>query len=205
MYSVVLVSGVHTYIHMCIYICVLCLVAQACPTLCDPLDCSPPGSSVHGDSPGKNTGVGCHALLQGIFATQGLNPSLPHCRWILYQLSHQGSPRILEWVAYPFSRGSSQPRNRSGVSCLTGESLPAEPAGTPWQPFLTRSLFVMFAPPREVCPTACRRRQCVRSGVTALCNRAASSRSVASCCGAWLPALPTEQTCSTSASSGPSS
>ena len=105
--------------------------AQSCLTLCDPMDHSPPGSSVHGDSPGKNTGVGCHALLQGIFATQGLNPSLPHCRWILYQLSHQGSPRILEWVAYPFSRGSSQPRNRSGVSCLTGESLPAEPAGKP--------------------------------------------------------------------------
>ena len=46
---------------------VLCLVAQSCLTLCDPMDCSPPGSSVHGDSPGKNTGVGCHALLQGIF------------------------------------------------------------------------------------------------------------------------------------------
>ena len=51
-----------------------------------------PGSSVHGDSPGKNTGMGCHALLQGIFPTQGLNPGLPHCRWILYQLSCQGSP-----------------------------------------------------------------------------------------------------------------
>ena len=45
---------------------VLCLVAQSCPTLCDPIDYSPLGSSVHGDSPGKNTGVGCHALLQGI-------------------------------------------------------------------------------------------------------------------------------------------
>ena len=50
--------------------------------------------------------MGCHALLQGIFPTQGSNPGLPHCRWILYRLSHQGSPRILEWVAYPFSRGS---------------------------------------------------------------------------------------------------
>ena len=56
------------------------------------MDCSPPGSSVHGDSPGKNTGVGCYALLQGIFQTQGSNPGLPHCRWILYCLSHQGSP-----------------------------------------------------------------------------------------------------------------
>ena len=86
---------------------VLCLVTQSCPTLCDPMDCSPPGSSVRGDSPGKNTGVGCHALLQGIFPTQGLNSGLPHCRWILYCLSLQGSPRILEWVAYPFSSRSS--------------------------------------------------------------------------------------------------
>ena len=65
---------------------VLYLVTQSYPTLCDPIDCSPPGSSVHGDSPGKNTGEGCHALLQGIFPTQGLQ----HCRWILYHLSHQG-------------------------------------------------------------------------------------------------------------------
>ena len=50
-------------------------------------------ANVHRDSPGKNTGVGCHALLQGIFPTQGLNPGLLHCRWILYQLSYQGSPR----------------------------------------------------------------------------------------------------------------
>ena len=97
---------------------VLCLVIQSRPTLCDPMDCSPPGSSVHGDSPGKNAGVGCHAFLQGIFPTQGSNPGLPHCRQILYYLSHQGSPRILEWVAYPFSSGSSQPRNRTRVSCI---------------------------------------------------------------------------------------
>ena len=85
---------------------VLCLVTtQLCPTLCNPMDCSPPGSPVPGDSPGKNTGVGCHAFLQEIFPTQGLNPGLPHCRWIRYHLSHQGSPRILEWVAYPFFRG----------------------------------------------------------------------------------------------------
>ena len=70
----------------------LCLVAQSCPTLCNPMDCSPPGSFVHGNSPGKNTGVGCHALLQGIFPTQGLNPGLPHCRQILNQLSYPGKP-----------------------------------------------------------------------------------------------------------------
>ena len=72
----------------------LCFVAQSCPTLCNPMDCSPPGSSVHGDSPSKNTGVGFHALLQGIFPTQGSNPGLSHCRWILYQVSYQGSPHI---------------------------------------------------------------------------------------------------------------
>ena len=54
-------------------------------------------------SPGQNTGVGSHSLLQGIFPTQGLNPGLPHCRRILYQLSHKGIPRILAWVAYLFS------------------------------------------------------------------------------------------------------
>ena len=70
----------------------MCLVAPSCLTLCDPTDCSPPGSSVHGDSPGKNTGVDCHALLQKIFPTQGLNPGLLHCRQILYHLSHRGSP-----------------------------------------------------------------------------------------------------------------
>ena len=71
-------------------------------------------------SPCQNTGVGGHSLLQWIFPTQGLNPGLPHCKLILYQLSHQGSPRILEWGAYPFSRGSFQSRNRTGVSCISG-------------------------------------------------------------------------------------
>ena len=74
------------------YLCVSILISlyECCAVLslvlshvwlCDPMDCSPPGSSVHGDSPDKNTGVGYHALLQGIFPTQGSNPGLPHCRW----------------------------------------------------------------------------------------------------------------------------
>ena len=164
------------------------------------MDCSPPGSSVHGIlqarilewvaiqfSRGSSqlrdwtqvssiagrfftiwatretlyTGVGCHALLQGIFPTQRLNPGLSHalhvdslpsesccmhakslqwysntpgssihrilqaritgvgCHFLLH-LSHEGSPRILEWVAYPFSRGTSQPRNWIRVSCIAG-------------------------------------------------------------------------------------
>ena len=93
---------------------VLCLVTQ---TLYDPMDGSPPGSPFF---PGKNTGVSGHALLQGIFPTQGSNPGLLHCRWILYCLSYQGSPRILEQVAYPFSSGSSSPKNQTGVSCIAG-------------------------------------------------------------------------------------
>ena len=71
-------------------------------------------------SPGQNTGVGSLSLLQRIFPTQGLNPGLLHCRQILYQLSHKGSPRTLKWVAYPFSRRSSWPRNQTGVSCIAG-------------------------------------------------------------------------------------
>ena len=69
------------------------------------------------NSPGQNTGVGSLSLLQWIFPTQGWNTGLPYCRQILYQLNHKGSPRILEWVAYPFSRGSSQPRN-GGIPLL---------------------------------------------------------------------------------------
>ena len=71
--------------------CVLGLVVQSCQTLCDCMDCSPSVSSVHGDSPGKNTGVGFHTFLQEIFPTQGLNSGLLHCKWIFYRLSHLGS------------------------------------------------------------------------------------------------------------------
>ena len=67
------------------------LVTQLCPTLCDPMDCSPPGSSVHGSSPGKNTGMDSHSLLQGMFPAQGLNLGV-HCRQILYCLSQKESP-----------------------------------------------------------------------------------------------------------------
>ena len=102
---------------VCSFVCLtLCLVAQLCLTLCDPMDYSTPGSSVHGDSPGKNTGVGCHALLQGILPTQELNPGLPHCRQILYQLSHQGTPRILAQKSKLFFNFMQQ-RNFAFTSC----------------------------------------------------------------------------------------
>ena len=65
---------------------------ELCPTLCDPMDCSPPGSSVHGDSPGKNTGVGSRALLQGIFPTQRSNLCLLLWQGNSLPLNHLGSP-----------------------------------------------------------------------------------------------------------------
>ena len=68
------------------------LVSQSCWTLCHPLDCSLPGFLFPRDSPNKNTGVGSHSLLQEIFPTQRENPGLPHCKWVLYQLSYQGRP-----------------------------------------------------------------------------------------------------------------
>ena len=93
------------------------------------LPCRPPGDlpnpgieprslalqvdSLPSEPPGKPmiTRVGSLSLLQGIFPTQEWNQGLLHCRRILYQLSHQGIPRILKWVAFPFFRGSCQPRN----------------------------------------------------------------------------------------------
>ena len=79
----------------------------------DSLPAEPPGKP-------KNIGVGSYTLLQRILPTQGLSPGLPHGRGILYQLSHQGSPRILEWVAYSFSKLTSQIRNQTGVCCIAG-------------------------------------------------------------------------------------
>ena len=99
-----------------LYIEVKVKVAQSCLSLWLHGLYSPWNSPFHG----QNTGVGSLSLLQRIFPTQGSNPGLPHCRQILYQLNYKGSPIILEWVAYPFSRGSSQPRNRTGVSCIAG-------------------------------------------------------------------------------------
>ena len=139
---------------MCVCVCVcvcVCSVGQLCLSLCNPMDCSPPGSSVHGILQDR---VGCHFLLQGIFLTQGLNSDLLHHRRILYYPSHQGSSRKrgyqlfkrsrfptsprapwysfpgqalsmgfsrTEWVVISFFRGSSWPRNWTRISCITGE------------------------------------------------------------------------------------
>ena len=94
----------------------------------NPMGCSLPGSSVHGDSPGKNTGVSCHVLFQEIFPTQGSSPGLPLCRQILYHLNHQGSPRILEWVTYPFPGDLPNPRIKPGSPALQEDSSPTREA-----------------------------------------------------------------------------
>ena len=87
--------------------------SESCSVVSDSL--RPHGLYSPWNSPNQNTTVGSLSLLQGIFQL-----GLPHCRQILYQLSHKGSPRILELVAYPFSSGSSWPRNQTGVSCIAG-------------------------------------------------------------------------------------
>ena len=92
--------------------------SESCSVLSDSLQ--PHGLYSPWNCPGQNTEVGTLSLLQGIFSTQASNPGLPHCRQILYQLNHSGSPRVLEWVAYPFSSTSSWPRNQTEVACIAG-------------------------------------------------------------------------------------
>ena len=89
------------------------------------------------NSPGQNTGVGSLSLLQGIFPTQGSNPGLWHYRQILYQVSHKGSPRILGWVAYPFSRDLPDSGIKLGSPALQVDSFPTELSGKPlnWSSF----------------------------------------------------------------------
>ena len=89
------------------------LVAQLCLTLCDPMDCSLSGSSVHKDSPGKNTGGSSYFLLQGIFPVQGLNPGCLYARQILYRLSHQGSSWATKYTSKPWSYITSHPLHSS--------------------------------------------------------------------------------------------
>ena len=88
------------------------------------MDCSPPGSSVREDTPGKNTGVGCHVVLQGVFPTQGLNPGLPRCRQILYQLSYQGSPHKLFSSVTQSCLTLCDPMNRSTPGLPVHHQLP---------------------------------------------------------------------------------
>ena len=103
-------------------------------------------------SPGQNIGVGSHFILQGIFPSQGLNPGLPHCRWILYQLSHQGSSKIPECVAYPFPEDLPDPGTEPGSPALQVDSLPVELPGEVLHIESVCKYF--FFSSNSVCPTA---------------------------------------------------
>ena len=148
----------------CVY---ACPVIQWCLPLCDPMDCSPPGSSVHGDSQGKNTGVGCHFFLQGIFPTQGLNLRLLHCRWILYHWAPWEAWRATTFLLFPKSIPFFQ--NNKPTSHKLRLHLTAQSSGPftlylvyllqphwlpniPWnrQTLLTQGLFPLFSLPRIV-------------------------------------------------------
>ena len=89
---------INTHANLRVYVCAESL--RSYPTLCNPMDCSPPGSSVHGDSPGKNIGVDCHALLQGSSPTQESIPHLLHCRLSSLHLSHWASPTLHVHMTY---------------------------------------------------------------------------------------------------------
>ena len=130
----------------CVCVCVNCSVVSNSLL---PHELWPTNFLCPWNSPGKNAEVGSHSLLQGIFLIQGSNPGLLHCRWILYQLSHKGSPRILEWVAYPFSRGSFQPRKELGSPGLQADSLPSELSGKPYNTCSTIQKHELKLPPRQ--------------------------------------------------------
>ena len=130
---------------------VLCLVARLCPTLCDAMDCSPPGSSVHGDSPGKKLEwVGMPSSRN--FPNPGLEARSPTLqadsllsnRWILCHLTHQGSPGTLEWVAYPFSQDLPNPGIEPASPASQVDSLPAELLGKPICSLLTGQISPFF-------------------------------------------------------------
>ena len=110
---------------------VLFVAAQSCMTICDPMDCSPPGSSVHGTLQARILEWGAMPSSRGSSQARDWTQVSNITGRFFYQLSHRGSSRTLEWVDYPFSRGSFQPRNQTGVSCIAGDSLPAELPGKP--------------------------------------------------------------------------
>ena len=111
----------------------LCCAVLCCSvvSLCDPMNCTPPGSSVQAPLVLQARILEWVAMPSSrvIFPTQGSNPGLLHCRQILYCLSHQRSPRILEWVAIPFFRVSSWPRIEHGSPAFQADSLPSKPKG----------------------------------------------------------------------------
>ena len=99
-------------------------VAQLCQTFCDLW-------TIQSIEFSRSEYGGSCFFFQVIFPTQGLNPGFLHCKWIIYHLNHLGSPRILEWVAYPFSSGFCWPRNEPESPALQADSLPTELLGKP--------------------------------------------------------------------------
>ena len=114
-------------------------VSQLCLSLCDPHRLYSPWNS-----PGQNSGVGSLSLRQGIFSTQSSNLGLLRGRQILYQLSHKGSPKILEWVAYPFSRDLPDPGIEPESPALQADSLPTELSVIREARYIVNSLYAYY-------------------------------------------------------------
>ena len=110
----------------------LCLVTQSCPTLCDPMDCSLPGTSVHGDSPGPNTGVGSLALLQGNFPNLGIEPRYPALQEDRLPTEPSGKPKSTGVCCLSLPSGNlPNPGVEPRSPALQADSLPAELSGKP--------------------------------------------------------------------------
>ena len=108
-----------SFVYFTAHYSVLCLVTQTCLTLCDPMDCSLPGSSGPWNSPVKNIGVGCHTLPSpGDLPIPGIEPRCPACRQTFYHLSHQGSPRIQIWPVNQFYRVIYVLKHFSFIICI---------------------------------------------------------------------------------------
>ena len=131
---------------------VLGLVAQSFLSLGNPMDCNTPGSSVHGDSSGQNTGVGCLGLLQGIFLTPGSNPGLRHCRQILYHLSYQESPSSIQYQKiFCFSSCFVLFKKQISRELERGSAL----LKTIPSAFLIKATQVSFLPSLYICSSVC--------------------------------------------------
>ena len=117
----------------------VCLATQSCPTLCDPIDCSPPCSSVHGIFPGKNTGVGCHGLLQGNLPNPGIKPRSPAFQADSFPAESPGKPMNTAVGRLSLLQGNlPDPGIELGSSAIQVDSLPAELPGKPFPGLLVQ-------------------------------------------------------------------
>ena len=130
-----------------IYYAVLCLVSWWYPTLWDPMVCSLPGSSVHGILQARILEWVAMPSSRGSSQPRGSNPGLPHCRWILYFLSHQGSPEYWRGWPIPSPGNLPDPGIELGSPELQVDSLSAELPGKPWYLsyyLLNWEIFILF-------------------------------------------------------------